>query len=144
MAKTKLTKERQQELFDNNFSQEAYEQAKQLVQSAISNAASFPMLWMTLQKYDRDIEYDDDSTIIYCEIELDKSLMRTKADYVGVRFTILWYDDFPERSGIIVVELYSSDTPNGEVEPMCYFDPNTLEIIIWNRYFHINKISDNH
>lgn len=139
MAKIKLTKEQRQELFENNFSQKAYEKVKHSVETAISHSTTFKMLWEALGRYDRDVEYDDDFTIIYCGIELDRSNMQTKANYAGVRFTILWNDNIPKKSGILVAELYSSDTSSGEIEPICFFDPNTLEIVKWNETFHIDE-----
>lgn len=135
MRKLKLTKEQQQELFDNNFSKESYEQAKQIVQNAMTSSDSFEKLWNNLRGYERDVEYEDCFTIIYCEMELDRKSMRTQADYVGVRFTIFWNDDDPRDSTISEVELYTSDTPNHKISLMCFFNPDTLEIVRWNRYF---------
>ena len=62
-----LTKE-QQELFDNNFNKNAYEQAKQVIQEAISKAKTFEDLWNSLNLYECDDGFDDDYSIIYCEI----------------------------------------------------------------------------
>lgn len=63
MKKIKLTPE-QQKLFNANFNREAYEKAKKPIQEAISGSKSFDELWGKLQKYDRDVEYEDDCTII--------------------------------------------------------------------------------
>lgn len=124
-----LTKE-QQELFDNNFNKDAYEQAKQVIQVAISKAKTFMDLWNSLNSYERDNGFDDDYSIIYCEVELDRSHMATTADYVGVYFCICW-DDETESAHIGAVSLYTSDTPDGQVECLCSFHPDTCEIIRW-------------
>lgn len=134
MRKPKLTKEQRQELFDNNFNKESYEQAKRIVQNAITSSSSFEMLWNNLREYERDVEYEGTSTIIYCEMELDKKPMQTQTDYVGIQFTILW-DDNQSVGMIFGVELYTSDTPNHEIMPMCFFNPDTLEIVRWNHNF---------
>ena len=62
-----LTKE-QQELFSNNFNKSAYEQAKQVIQEAISKAKTFEELWNSLNSYERDNGFDDDYSIIYLSL----------------------------------------------------------------------------
>lgn len=128
--KTKLTKE-QQEFFNRNFNKDAYEQAKRPIQEAISKSNTFEELWNSLSGYSRDSDFDDDYSIIYCEAELDRSKMETAADYVGVYFVICWNDD-TDKGWIDNVSLYTSDTPSGEVEPICFFNPKTYEITKWD------------
>lgn len=130
MKKIKLTLE-QQKLFNANFNREAYEEAKKPIQEAISGSKTFDELWSKFQKYDRDVEYEDDFTIISCEVELDRSHMETECDYVGVCFYIKWYDD--TDSGVIDnVALYSSKTSNDYLaDLLCYIHPDTCEITKW-------------
>ena len=92
MKKIKLTAE-QQKLFNTNFNRKAYEEAKKPIQEAISGSKSFDELWSKLQNHECDVEYEDDCTIISCEVELDRSHMETEGDYVGVCFYIKWYDE---------------------------------------------------
>lgn len=125
----KLTKE-QQSLFDDNFNKAAYEQAKQVIQEAISKAKTFEDLWNSLNSYERDNDFDDDYSIIYCEVELDRSHMATGADYVGVDFNICWNDD-TNKGYIEAVSLHTSDTPGREVELICFIHPDTCEITKW-------------
>lgn len=130
MKKISLTPE-QQTLFNANFNQQAYAQAKEPIQKALSESKTFYELWEKLQKYDRDVEYEDDFTIIACEVELDRSHMETEGDYVGVCFYIKWYDE--TNSGIIdKVALYSSE-PSGEyiADLLCYIHPETCEVTEW-------------
>ena len=87
MKKIKLTAE-QQKLFNTNFNRKAYEEAKKPIQEAISGSKSFDELWSKLQNHECDVEYEDDCTIISCEVELDRSHMETEGDYVGVCFYI--------------------------------------------------------
>ncbi len=130
MTKTKLTPERQK-LFNANFNRQAYEEAKKPVQEAVSEARSFYELWDKLHRYDRDVEYEDDFTIISCEVELDRSHMETNGDYVGVCFYIKWYDE--TDSGMINnVALYSSETSGDYLaDLLCYIHPDTCEITEW-------------
>lgn len=130
MKRIKLTPE-QQNLFNANFNREAYEEAKKPIQEAISGSKSFDELWGKLQKYDRDVEYEDDYTIITCEVELDRSHMETEGDYVGICFFIKWYDE--TNSGTISeVELYTSETSGDYIaDLLCRIHPDTCEITEW-------------
>lgn len=128
MEGAKLTKE-QQERFNRNFNQEAYYKAKADIQKIISAASNFGELWTNLWPYEKDSEYIEEGTIILCEVELDRSQMETEADYVGVTFDILV--DESDKGRIVGVSLYTSDTPDGEVELMCYFNHNTCEVLEW-------------
>lgn len=130
MKEIKLTPE-QQKLFNANFNQETYEVAKKPIQEAISGSKTFNELWNKLQKYDRDVEYEDDYTIISCEVELDRSHMATEGDYVGVCFYIKWYDE--TDAGIIdKVELYTSETSGDYIaDLLCCIHPDTCEITEW-------------
>lgn len=130
MKKIKLTPE-QQRLFNANFNREAYEKAKKPIQEALSGTTTFCKLWDKLQKYDRDVEYEDDCTIIACGVELDRSHMETKGDYVGVCFYIKWFDE--TNSGeISSVELYSSETSGDYIaDLLCHIHPDTCEITEW-------------
>lgn len=130
MKEVKLTPE-QQKLFNANFSRDAYEEAKKPIQEAIAGSKSFDELWSNLQKYDRDVEYEDDCTIILCAVELDRSYLETEGDYVGVCFQIIWDDD--SSSGkISSVELYSTETSCEYVADLiCCINPDTCEIIEW-------------
>lgn len=130
ITKQKLTP-KQKKLFNDNFNRQVYDLAKNAIQKAVSESRSFGSLWGKLHKYDCDVEYEDDFTIISCEVELDRSQMKTKGDYVGLCFYIKWYDE--TNSGIIdTVALYSSE-PSGEYEAdlLCYIDPNTCEVAEW-------------
>lgn len=127
--KQKISKE-QQELFDNNFDKNSYEQVKKVIQEAISKAKTFEDLWTSLNSYERDSRFDDDCSIIFCEVELDRSHMATSADYVGVDFNIYW-DDNTNKGHIEAVSLHTSDTPDGEVELICFIHPDTCEITEW-------------
>lgn len=130
MKKIKLTPE-QQKLFNANFNRKAYEEVKKTIQKAISKAKSFYDLWDKLQKYDRDVKYEDDCTIIICEVELDRSLMETDCDYVGVCFYIKWYDEV-DSCIIDNVALYSSETSKDYIaDLLCYIHPTTCEITEW-------------
>ena len=130
MKKIKLTPE-QQKLFNANFNRDAYEEAKKPIQEAISGSKSFDELWSKLQKYERDVEYEDDYTIISCEVELDRSHMETECDYVGVCFYIHWYDE-TNTGSIHHVKLFSSET-SGEylADLLCHIHPDTCEITEW-------------
>ncbi len=77
------------------------------------------------------MEYEDDFTIITCEVELDRSHMETEGDYVGVCFYIKWYDE-ADAGMIDKVALYSSE-PSGEyiADLLCYINPDTCEVIEW-------------
>lgn len=127
--KVELTKE-QQALFNANFDKKVYEKAKQSVQDAISQSKSFEELWTALSNYERDNDFNDNHSIIYCEVELDRYNMETPADYVGADFTIYWDDD-ANKGWIESVSLHTSDTPDGEVELLCFIHPETCEIIEW-------------
>lgn len=122
---------KQQELFDNNFNKSAYEQVKQIIQKAISEAKTFEDLWNSLNSFDRDNDFNDDYSIIYCEAELDRSHMATSADYVGVDFNIFWNDN-TSRGHIETVSLHTSDTPDGAVTLICCIHPDTCEITGWH------------
>lgn len=130
MKEIKLTPE-QQKLFNANFNREAYEEAKKPIQEAISGSKSFDELWNKLQKHECDVEYEDDCTIISCEVELDRSHMETEGDYVGACFFIKWYDE--ADSGMIdKVELYTSETSNDYLaDLLCCIHPETCEITEW-------------
>lgn len=130
MDKIKLTPE-QQRLFDRNFDRKAYEDAKELILKAIRESKSCFDLWDKLRPYDRDTEYADDCTIIWCEVELDRSRMETDGDYVGLTFYINWYDE--ADAGLIShVELYSTETSREYIaDRLCCFDPDTCEITEW-------------
>ena len=130
MKEIKLTSE-QQKLFNANFNREAYKEAKKPIQEAVTSSKSFDQLWGQLQKYDRDVEYEDDCTIIWCEVELDRSHMKTEGDYVGVCFFIKWYDE--TDSGMIdKVELYTSETSGDYLaDLLCCIHPETCEITEW-------------
>ena len=130
MKEIKLTPE-QQKLFNANFNQETYEVAKKPIQEAISGSKTFNELWNKLQKYDRDVEYEDDYTIISCEVELDRSHMTTEGDYVGVCFYIKWYDE-TDAGMIDKVELYTSETSGDYIaDLLCCIHPDTCEITEW-------------
>ena len=124
-----LTKE-QQKWFERNFNKEAYEQAKRTVQEHISKSKTFFELWDMLDPHDRDCDFEDDYSIIYYEVELDRSNMETDARYVGVYFTIHWNDD-TNNGKIHSVALFSSDIPSKEVEEICSFHPDTCEVVKW-------------
>lgn len=77
------------------------------------------------------MEYEDDCTIISCEVELDRSHMETEGDYVGVCFYIKWYDE-ADSGAISKVELYSSETSgNYLADHLCNIHPETCEITEW-------------
>lgn len=130
MKKIKLTAE-QQKLFNANFNRKAYEEAKKPIQEAISGSKSFDELWSKLQNHECDVEYEDDCTIISCEVELDRSHMETEDDYVGVCFYIKWYDE-ADAGMIDKVALYSSE-PSGEyiADLLCYINPDSCEVTEW-------------
>ncbi len=130
MKKVNLTPE-QQALFNANFNRRAYDQAKEPIQKAVSESKNFNELLDKISKYDRDVEYEDDFTIITCEVELDRSHMETEGDYVGVCFYIKWYDE-ADAGMIDKVALYSSE-PSGEyiADLLCYINPDTCEVIEW-------------
>ena len=118
-------------LFNRNFNRDAYEKVKAPIQSIVSQSSSFVELWEGLQKYDRDVEYEDDYTIISCEVELDRSLMVTEGDYVGVCFFIKWYDE-TDVGMIDKVELYTSETSGDYIaDLLCCIHPDTCEITEW-------------
>lgn len=119
----------QQKRFDRNFNREAYYKAKETVQKAISNSASFEELWVALSRYERDVEYTDEGTIIFCEVELDRSHMETTGDYVGIDFAIFIDED--DKGRIEEASLFTSDTSSGDVELLCLINPNTCEVIEW-------------
>ena len=64
------------------------------------------------------------------DIEIDRSRMATAADYVGIS---VYMEIGYENSDCLItsIELYTSDTPTGEVEPICLLDPVTLEPVKW-------------
>lgn len=130
MTEIKLTPE-QQKLFDANFNRRAYEQAKAPIQKAICESQCFAEVLDRLHGYEYDVEYEDDFTIISCEVELDRSHMETEGDYVGVCFFIKWYDE--ADSGMISkVELYTSETSGDYLaDLLCCIHPDTCEITEW-------------
>lgn len=130
MKKSNLTPE-QQTLFNANFNRRAYDKAKEPIQKAISESKNFDELWERIKNYDRDVEFEDDFTIITCEVELDRSHMETEGDYVGVCFYIKWYDE-ADAGMIDKVALYSSE-PSGEyiADLLCYINPDSCEVTEW-------------
>lgn len=130
MTEIKLTPE-QQKLFDANFNRRAYEQAKSPIQKAICESQCFAEVLDRLHGYEYDVEYEDDFTIISCEVELDRSHMETEGDYVGVCFDIKWFDE-SDSGTISRVALFSSE-PSKEyiADLLCYIDPNTCEVTEW-------------
>lgn len=129
MTRVKLTEE-QEDKFNRNFDREAYSTAKAKVQKIISEANSYGKLWTGLCMYEKDVEFTDDGTIIFCEVELDRSHMETSCDYVGVTFDILIGED--DKGSIIGASLYTSDTNDGEVELLCFINHNTCEVTEWD------------
>lgn len=130
MKKINITPE-QRQLFNDNFNRKSYDLAKKQIQEIVSGARTFNQLWYKLGEYERDVEFFDDITIISCEVELDRSQMKTKGDYVGVCFYIKWDDE--AGAGLIDnVALFSSE-PSGEyvADLLCYMDPDTCEITEW-------------
>lgn len=77
------------------------------------------------------MEFDDDFTIITCEVELDRSHMETEGDYVGVCFYIKWSDE-TNTGTFDKVALFSSE-PSGEyiADLLCYINPETCEVTEW-------------
>ncbi len=124
-TKIKLTPE-QKEMFKRNFDQEAFDKAKATIQQLIDGAKSFQNLYESLRKYDRDLEFYDEYTIIFCEVELDRSKMTTTADYVGLNFFIYWYEEDGKEYGKIEKILLYSNEPTGEYEAdrICQLDPS--------------------
>lgn len=129
LQKVRLTK-KEQKLFNSNFNRRAYERAKKPIQEAVSTSGTFEELWDKICSYERDVDHYDDSSIIYCEAELDRSHMKTEADYVGIDFHIRW-DATSNTGKIIKASLHSSDTIDGEVELICFIDPETCAILEW-------------
>ena len=124
---------KQRKLYEDNFNKEAFEKAKATIQQIIDGAESFQKLYDGLQKYDRDLEFYDEYTIIFCEVELDRSQMATKADYVGLNISIFWYEDDGKEYGKIEKILLYSNEPTGdyEAERLCQLDPVTGEVTEW-------------
>ena len=123
--------DKQQKLLNDNFNRDAFDDVKGIVNKAIAEAHSFDDLWSNLQKFDCDVEFEDNFTIIFCDAELDRSHMETSADYVGVGFMIKWYDD-TNTGKIDKVSLYSTETSNDYVaDLLCYIDPESCEVIEW-------------
>lgn len=114
--------------FNRNFNREVFEKAKNKIQQALLESNSLEELWSKLKLYQRDIKYRDIFSVLLCEVELDRSKMETTADYVGVCFFIYW-NEKKKKGNIKAVELYSSDSYNGDVLYYCTIDPNTCEII---------------
>lgn len=123
----------QLEMFKRNFNQEAFDKAKATIQQIVDGAESFQKLYDSLKNYDRDLEFYDDYTIIFCEVELDRSKMTTTGDYVGLNFFIYWYEvDGKEYGKIEKVLLYSNEpTKDYEAERLCQLDPATGEVTEW-------------
>lgn len=130
--KINLTPE-QLEMFKRNFNQEAFDQARATIQKYIDGADTFLKMYDSLKNYDRDIEYYDDYTIIICEVELDRSKMTTTADYVGLNFSIFWYEEDGKEYGKIEKVLLYSNEPTGEYEAerLCQLNPVTGEVTEW-------------
>ena len=77
------------------------------------------------------MEFEDDFTIIYCGVELDRSLMKAEADYVGVNFVIKWYDE-TNTGKIMTASLYSTALSGQYIaDLLCEIDPDTCEITEW-------------
>lgn len=123
----------QKKLYEDNFNKEAFDKAKTTIQQFIDNAESFQNLYDSLQNYERDIEYYDEYTIIFCEVELDRSQMATTGDYVGLNFSIYWYEDNGKEYGKIEkILLYSNEpTHEYEAERLCQLDPDSGEVTEW-------------
>ena len=130
-TKVKLTPA-QQKLFSDNFNRQAYEDAKKPIQEAIAKSKSFFDLWDNLSGYEHhDVEYTDKYTIVWCEVELNKKHMKTKAGYVGVCFFIYWNDE-TKTGEIGEVELYSNEETGADIaDLLCYIDPETCEVTEW-------------
>lgn len=130
MRKIDLTPD-QQILFSANFDRQTYEEAKAPIQKAVDESKEFMELWEKLSPRRRDIEYGDDCTIMWCEVELDTSRMRTDASYVGLCFYICWNEE-SNTGKIDSVALYSNEiSKEYYADLLCYMNPDTCEITKW-------------
>lgn len=125
-------------IFTENFNQEAYEEAVEPVKTAIADSKCADELYQNLKKLEYakkcegpDMEFEDDCTIIWCNVELDRSQMTTEADYVGVRLYIEWNEQ--EKKGAIKMAFLYSTVFSKEyvADELCRFDPETFDIMEW-------------
>lgn len=127
-----------QRIFNENFDPVAYAEAVAPIQEAINQSKAAFGLYRRLEKLEYakkcecpDIEYGDDYTIVWCDVELDRSRMATDADYVAVGLRIHWYDE--EKFGKIVdCRLYSTVFSKAYLaDELCRFNPESFMIMDW-------------
>lgn len=123
--------DRQQKLFNDNFDRQAFDKVKGIMEQAIAKAGNFEGLIYALRDFNHDVEFEDNFTIISCDVELDRSGMKTAASYVGVTIVIKW-DDKANKGKIDIAELYSNElTGQYEADLLCVIDADTYEVIHW-------------
>ena len=125
-------------IFAENFDPIAYEEAVAPIKAALAESKAPDELYFRFRelenmgKYDGlDIEYADDFTMLWIDVELDRNRMETEADYVGVSFYIEWYDN--KKCGAIkMASLYSNVFSKQYIaDELCLFDPETYMIMDW-------------
>lgn len=141
MARKKLKipdRECQQRIFNENFSSQAYEDAVKSVMECLTGAhtpSEIGERMKTLENSKKcdwfDLEFEDFKTIIWCDIELDRSKMETEADYVGVHLRIDW-EDAKGNGKILIASLFSTVFSKDYIaDELCRFDPETFQIMEW-------------
>lgn len=125
----KLTK-KQMEWFERNFDAVAMNKAMDQIHKIAIESHSAIELWNNLEGFDRTSDNAGDVECFMVDIEINRSRMATAADYVGIS---VYMEIGYENSDCLItsIELYTSDTPTGEVEPICLLDPVTLEPVKW-------------
>ena len=141
------------ERFFQNFDGERFDNLKASIQSAIDKSAGFCGLKNNLsalesvqyvEESDNDLENDDflpgyvgtepdscDFIVLLCYAELATSKIHTASEYVEVCFHIVW-NDVMSKGWIEAALLSVASKPNQLAEPLCFFDINTHEPIIWS------------
>ena len=125
-------------IFAENFDPIAYEEAVAPIKKAIAESKAPDELYFNLKKLKMpgrceaiDMEFTDDFTMLWVDVELDRSRMATEADYVGVNLYIEWYDS--KKCGAIKSAFLYSTVFSKQylADELCIFDPETYMIRVW-------------
>lgn len=141
MARKKLKipdRESQQRIFNENFDFQTFKDAVEPVIKCLTGAHTPSEIGERMKALENskkcdwfDLEFEDFKTIIWCDIELDRSQMETEADFVGVTILIDW-EDAKGIGTIKTAYLYSTVFSKDYLaDELCRFDPETFQIMEW-------------
>ena len=129
MGEKRLTAKRR-EILRRNFNKEACDRAMEPLLKIYKESHSIMELFQKTRDYWRDTECYEDGILLRAEVELDRTDMETTADYVGI--SVYFFEDYETKEIILdLIELYTTDTPDGIVEPICFLDPVTYKPLKW-------------